>query len=106
MDQGVCATFPARPGPVTLVSLLPRGDGYQLAVLEGEAVPTTMVFPGNPLRVRFPQPTPQLIEWIFAEGIGHHWMASYGHVGEEISQWASLCGPSLRLLRPEGTRHP
>jgi L-fucose isomerase-like protein len=104
MDQGVCATFPARPGPVTLVSLLPRGDGYQLAVLEGEALSTTMVFPGNPLRVRFPQPTPQLIEWIFAEGIGHHWMAGYGHVGDEISQWASLCGPSLWLLRSEATR--
>ena len=29
MGQGVCALFPARPGPVTLVSLLPRGAGYQ-----------------------------------------------------------------------------
>lgn len=105
MDQGVCATFPAKPGPVTLVSLLPRGDGYQLALLEGEAVSTTMVFPGNPLRVRFPQPTPRLIEWIFAEGIGHHWMAGYGHVADEISQWARLCGPDLRLVTPEGTPH-
>jgi L-fucose isomerase-like protein len=101
MDQGVCATFPAKPGPVTLVSLLPRGDGYQLALLEGEAVPTTMVFPGNPLRVRFPQPTPRLIEWVFAEGIGHHWMAGYGYVADEIIQWASLCGPSLRLVKPD-----
>jgi L-fucose isomerase-like protein len=101
MNQGVCATFPARPGPVTLVSLLPQGDGYQLAVLEGEALSTTMVFPGNPLRVRFPQPTPRLIEWIFAAGIGHHWMAGYGHVAEEIGHWARLCGPSLRLVQPE-----
>ncbi|NUQ62793.1 MAG: hypothetical protein HUU20_09905 [Pirellulales bacterium] len=100
MDRGVCALFPSRPGPVTLVNLLPRGDGYQLALLEGEAISTTMVFPGNPLRVRFPQPTSQLLEWISAEGIGHHWMAGYGHVAEEISQWAGLCGPSLRLLKP------
>jgi L-fucose isomerase-like protein len=100
MDQGVCALFPAKPGPVTLVNLLPRGDGYQVALLEGEAVSTTMVFPGNPLRVRFPQPTPALIDWIFAEGIGHHWMAGYGHCAGEIKEWAALCGPTLRLLRP------
>ncbi|MGD0900446.1 MAG: hypothetical protein ABR915_21650 [Thermoguttaceae bacterium] len=98
MDQGVCALFPARPGPVTLVSLLPRGEGYQLALLEGEAISTEMVFRGNPLRVRFARPTPDIIEWIFREGIGHHWMAGYGHVGGEIRKWAALCGPSLRLL--------
>ena len=100
MNQGVCALFPAKPGPVTLVSLLPQGGGYQLAVLEGEAVSTTMVFPGNPLRVRFSQPTPAIVDWIFAEGIGHHWMAGYGHVANEIREWAALCGPSLKLLCP------
>jgi L-fucose isomerase-like protein len=101
MSQGVCALFPARPGPVTLVSLLPRGNGYQVALLEGEAVSTQMVFPGNPLRVRFPQPTPRIIEWVFAQGIGHHWMAAYGHHGDEIKQWAGLCGSPLRLLLAE-----
>jgi L-fucose isomerase-like protein len=98
MDRGVCSLFPAKPGPVTLVSLLPKGDGYQLALLEGEALSTTMVFPGNPLRVRFLQPTGEIINWIFAEGIGHHWMAGYGHVAEEIRQWAGLSGNALRLL--------
>lgn len=98
MGQGVCALFPAKPGPMTLVNLLPRGDGYQLALLEGEALVTEMVFPGNPLRVRFACPTPQLIEWIHAQGIGHHWMAGYGHVGAEIRQWARIAGPDLRLV--------
>jgi L-fucose isomerase-like protein len=100
MDQGVCALFPARTGPVTLTSLLPRGDGYQLALLEGEAIRTGMVFPGNPLRVRFPQPAARLIDWIFDEGIGHHWMAGYGRFGEEIREWAGLCGPGLKLIEP------
>jgi len=98
MGQGVCALFPARPGPVTLVSLIPRGTGYQVALLEGEALSTTMVFPGNPLRVRFATPTPRLIDWIHEEGIGHHWMAGYGRVGEEIRCWASMVGPDLRLV--------
>ncbi|HIJ72693.1 MAG TPA: hypothetical protein HPP83_01210 [Candidatus Hydrogenedentes bacterium] len=100
MTQGVCALFPAKPGPVTLVNLIPRGDGYQCAVLEGEALSTDMVFPGNPLRVRFPQPTPKLIDWIHDQGIGHHWMAGYGHVAREIRHWAAIAGPPLRLLEP------
>lgn len=102
MGQGVCALFPARPGPVTLLSLLPRGDGYQIAALEGEALSSPMVFPGNPLRVRFVQPVAELIDWIFDAGIGHHWMAGYGHVGATLAQWAKLCGPAVRMLKPGG----
>jgi len=102
MGQGVCTLFPARPGPVTLLSLLPRGDGYQVAVLEGEALSSPMVFPGNPLRVRFAQSVAELIDWIFDAGIGHHWMAGYGHVGATLAQWAKLCGPAVRMLTPGG----
>ena len=99
MGQGVCVLFPARPGPVTLVNILPRGLGYQIALLEGEAISTPMVFPGNPLRVRFGCPAAELVNWIYDEGIGHHWIAGYGHVGEEICQWARIVGPSIRLVR-------
>ena len=100
MGQGVCALFPARPGPVTLMNLVPFGDGYQLALLTGEALSTEMVFPGNPLRVQFSQRTTDLIDWIHAEGVGHHWMAGYGQVAPEIRSWASLAGPSLKLIEP------
>jgi len=98
MGQGVCVLFPSKPGPVTLMNLIPRGGGYQLALLEAEALSTEMVFPGNPLRVRFDCPTPRLIDWIADEGLGHHWMAGYGHVGEEIRRWARMAGQDLCLL--------
>ena len=98
MTQGVCALFPVKPGPVTLLSLVPHQDGYQCALLEGEAVSTEMVFPGNPLRVRFRRPVAEIIEWIYDEGIGHHWLAGLGHVGGEIRTLAALCGSSLRLV--------
>lgn len=100
MNQGVCVLFPARTGPVTLVSLIPRGDGYQCALLEGEAVPTAMVFPGNPVRVRLAPPVKEIIDWIFAQGIAHHWAIGYGHVAPEVRAWAELCGPGLRLVEP------
>ncbi|MCC6127163.1 MAG: hypothetical protein IT426_19550 [Pirellulales bacterium] len=98
MGRGVCALFPARPGPVTLLSILASGADYQIALLEGEAVSTAMVFPGNPLRVDFGVPVGRVIDWIHEEGIGHHWMAGYGHVGEEIIEWAKIAGPDLRLV--------
>lgn len=100
MHQGVCALFPARPGPVTLLSLVAWGEGYQCALLEGQALPTAMVFPGNPVRIRFPQPVNELINWIHEAGIGHHWAIGYGHVGSEIRAWARCAGPAVRLVEP------
>ena len=100
MGQGVCALFPARPGPVTLLSLIAAPGGYQVALLEGEALPTEMVFPGNPVRVQFRQPTSDLIDWIHAEGIGHHWMIGYGHVGATVRAWAGLAGEGVTLVEP------
>lgn len=99
MGQGVCALFPAKTGPVTLLSLIPSNGGYQLAMMEGEALPVDMVFPGNPVRVKFPVSPAALIDWIAAEGIGHHWMIGYGHVGHAIRQWANFC-PGLRRITP------
>jgi L-fucose isomerase-like protein len=102
VNQGVCSLFPARPGPVTLAGLLPSGAGYQLAVLEGEALPAAMIFPGNPLRVRFAHSAERIIRWIHEEGIGHHWAAGYGHVAAELRAWAGMAGPGLRWLEMEG----
>jgi len=98
MGQGVCALFTARTGPVTLVNINACPDGYQCALLEGEALPTGMVFPGNPVRVRFDRPVRELIDWIHDEGIGHHWMIGYGHVAAEVHAWARLAGSRMRLL--------
>ncbi len=100
MDQGVCVLFTARPGPVTLINVTACADSYRIALLEGQTVSTDMVFPGNPLRVRFSQQTSELIDWIHNEGVGHHWMAGYGHLGDEIRQWASIIGNSVRLIEP------
>ncbi|MEI6513109.1 MAG: hypothetical protein WCO51_07520 [bacterium] len=98
MGQGVCALFPAKPGHVTLIGFVPSLAGYQCALLEGEALPSELVFPGNPLRVRFNKPTPDIINWIHEEGIGHHWMIAYGSYGEEIRNWSKMVGPGFRLL--------
>ena len=101
MERGVCALFPAKPGPVTLVSLDPKPGGYRCAVLEGEAVKTDMVFPGNPVRVVFKQNTRDILDWIFREGIGHHWMVGYGHRAQELRMWGRIAGESLTIQEME-----
>ncbi|MFA6569078.1 MAG: hypothetical protein WCS96_12770 [Victivallales bacterium] len=90
MGQGVCVLFPAKPGKVTLLNLTAGENAYQCAMLSGEAVETEMVFPGNPARVKFDRPAKDVINWIFQEGMGHHWMIAYGDYTEEIRAWAEL----------------
>jgi L-fucose isomerase-like protein len=98
MGQGVCAQFPSKPGPVTLLNLTPGENSYLCAVLEGEAVKTEMLFPGNPLQVRFTTSPTEINDWIFNNGLGHHWMAAYGHYSQEIIQWNRICGKTLKII--------
>jgi len=92
MNCGLCCLFPGKPGPVTLLNVVPKLDGYTLAGLYGEAVETDMVFPGNPLRVRFQSDYRQILEWIIQEGLGHHWMAVYGDLRESLGHLAKMDG--------------
>ena len=102
MGQGTCALFPAKPGVVTLLSLIATEGGYQVAMLRGEAVKTEMIFPGNPVRIRFEKPFREIKNWVFEEGIGHHWMIAYGDYAEEIRQWSRIAGKNLRFKHLAG----
>ncbi len=92
MNRGLCCLFPARPGPVTLLNIVPSMGGYRWAALYGEAVETDMVFPGNPLRVRFATDYRAILDWIASEGLGHHWMATYGDLRPGLRHLAELVG--------------
>lgn len=92
MNCGLCCLFTARPGPVTLINLVPTSHGYRMAALFGEAVPTDMVFPGNPLRVRFKSDFRDLLAWIAEHGLGHHWMAAYDDLRQPLGDLAALTG--------------
>ena len=90
MDQGLCCLFPAKPGPVTLVNIVPTLDGYKMGILFGEAIKTGMIFPGNPLKVRFDSDYGDVLSWIAKEGLGHHWMVVYGDSREQLVDLASM----------------
>jgi L-fucose isomerase-like protein len=92
MDRGLCCLFTAKPGDVTLLNIIPTIDSYKIAVLEGVALETDMVFPGNPLKVQFKSDYRNILSWIIDEGLGHHWMAVYGLHKDEIDDLASMVG--------------
>lgn len=96
-NTGVCSLFPAKPGKVTLINLVGRRGTYRMAVMVGEAVECGMEFPGNPLKVRFEKDVLTACRWIAEEGIGHHWIAGYGDVSEELEYFCRLNGIKIRV---------
>jgi len=92
MDRGLCCLFTAKPGPVTLVNIIPTIDSYVMGMLEGVALKTDMVFPGNPLKAQFESDYREILEWIANEGLGHHWMIAYGNLGQELIDLTNMIG--------------
>jgi len=95
MNSGVCSLFPARSGEVTLLNIVPSLEGYRLALIYGQALETDMVFPGNPLRVQFQSPYPDILRWIVEHGLGHHWMGAYGDLRQALIDLAAILGCPL-----------
>lgn len=101
MDKGVTVQYPGRPGRVTGVNLVgPSGD-YRLGLFGGDAVPTELVFPGNPVKVRLDVPVPTFLEEVAEAGLGHHWMIGEGDAIPAFLELARLVGipvfqPGLR----------
>jgi len=98
MDEGVCCLFTPAPGPTTLINIVPTSQGYKIGMLYGDAVKTDMVFPGNPLRVRFSSPYKQIIQWIVDEGLGHHWMAVQCDVRDMIRDLCNMLNCPLTAM--------
>jgi L-fucose isomerase-like protein len=91
-NSGVCVRFTSKPGPVTFVNLVGRKSNYRLCALEGEAVPSGMVFEGNPLRIRPNTPLRRIWDAVATHGFGHHWMSGYAHVVPELVEFCRLAG--------------
>jgi L-fucose isomerase-like protein len=106
MNVGVTGQYPGRSGRVTLVNLVGRRGTYRLGIASGQAVPTELVFPGNPVKVRLDVPVEQFLEDIADDGLGHHWMIGEGDAVEALLAFARLrhiqiCEPGAHpLVRP------
>ena len=88
----MCIRFAAKPGPITYANLVGRKGNYRLCAIEGEAVQTGMVFEGNPLRFELKSSLKKVWEAAGKYGLGHHWMAAYGHVATALVDYCALAG--------------
>jgi L-fucose isomerase-like protein len=91
-NSGVCIRYSARPGPVSFVNLVGRKNNYRLCCLQGNAVPTEMVFEGNPLKFVLSSPIRRVWSQVDRYGFGHHWMTVYAHVTPVLKELCRLIG--------------
>jgi L-arabinose isomerase len=90
LAQGVVALYPGAPGRVTLANLCGRKGTYRLTWYTGEAVPTPMVFPGIPVKVRLDVPVERFLSEVASVGAGHHWMVAYGDLAPALAAFAQI----------------
>jgi L-fucose isomerase-like protein len=88
--RGLCVLFPSKPGTITLANLVGRKNTYRLGVIEGQAIQTDMIFPGNPIRIKLSISTEKYLERIEKYGLGHHWIIAYGSHSDSLKYLASL----------------
>lgn len=98
MDNGVCCLFPAKPGHVTMINIVPTIGNYKMGILEGDALETEMVFPGNPIKVKFDRDYRDILSWIIEEGLGHHWMIAYGSFKNELMDLSTMVSCELTCI--------
>ncbi len=84
--KGLTNEFPLKPGRVTLarVSETRDNDGYRMLITTGAAVETEQLLRGNPLRVQFDAPLPELARTLIYEGFEHHFAVIHGEIVEEL----------------------
>jgi L-arabinose isomerase len=93
--RGAGLEFAYAPGEVTILSLIPLGDGsWRLIVGEGESLPMTprpVAAPQMLFRYKNGNIQEFCDRWLWA-GSPHHMALSYGHLSEEVEKLGALMG--------------
>jgi L-arabinose isomerase len=99
--RGAGLEFAYAPGNVTLLSLIPLGDGnWRLIISEGESLPITprpVAAPQMLFRYKNGTITEFCDRWLLA-GSPHHMALAYGHLAETIEKLGRLLGIEVRYV--------
>jgi len=99
--RGAGLEFAYAPGNVTLLSLIPLGDGdWRLIVSEGESLPITprpVAAPQMLFRYKNGTITEFCDRWLLA-GSPHHMALAYGHLAKTIEKFGRLLGIDVKYV--------
>ena len=92
--KGLSIQMTVRHGPVTLLSVVQRGDGkLMLLTAEGESVPGPVLLIGNTnSRYRFPLGAKMFMTAWSKAGPAHHCAIGVGHIAGKIEKLGALSG--------------
>jgi len=94
VGHGLSVEMSVRHGPVTLLSIVEKGDGnIAFLTAEGESLPGPILEIGNTnSRYRFPIGARDFISHWNAHGPAHHCAVGVGHISSRLRKVASLLG--------------
>jgi hypothetical protein len=90
--NGVSIRFHSHPASITYVNLVGRQTNYRLCAFEGNAIPTGMVFGGNPMRIQLITSFREIWNTIDAHGFGHPGIAIYSRATHILTEFCRLTG--------------
>ena len=102
--QGASFRYVAKPGPVTLTSLIHDREGWKMMITGGEVVEAPLrPYYGAQFNIRLEKAVKEWLYTICREGVTHHAALAYGDVRKELAWLADLL--KVRKFIPESVGH-
>jgi len=104
-NRGVCVRHCCGTGEVTYVNMLGANGKLRICAIEGTAVPTEMVFEGNPLRIAANAGRDDILQAVSEHGFSHHWMTVYRHAADALRAFCEMAGIMFVQVDDKGIHH-
>ncbi len=97
--KGVWRLFTAKPGRVTLLSLVDSKDCFQMTIARGESLDIDQILFGNSnMNIRFDVSLREFFEQAARAGVTQHWAVAYGDTTSQLQKLAWMLGMRVVMI--------